>query len=62
MFQTATLAEWYKTHGRHTVYARGNDVPLPVPPRELAPLVQISPAKPSAVAAKMSLPVLAAAK
>ena len=24
----ATTAEWYKTHGRHPVYAKGQDVPL----------------------------------
>ena len=29
MFQTATLAEWYKTKGRHEVYARRRSVPLP---------------------------------
>jgi uncharacterized radical SAM superfamily Fe-S cluster-containing enzyme len=29
MFQTATVAEWYKTRGRHEVFARGRDVPLP---------------------------------
>jgi uncharacterized radical SAM superfamily Fe-S cluster-containing enzyme len=28
MFQTATLAEWYKTRGRHEVFARGRNVPL----------------------------------
>ena len=30
MFQTATLAEWYKKNGRHEVFARGRSVPLPV--------------------------------
>jgi hypothetical protein len=29
MFQTATVAEWYKTKGRHEVFARGRNVPLP---------------------------------
>jgi 7,8-dihydro-6-hydroxymethylpterin dimethyltransferase len=29
MFQTATTAEWYKTRGRHEVFARGRNVPLP---------------------------------
>jgi uncharacterized radical SAM superfamily Fe-S cluster-containing enzyme len=29
MFQTATTAEWYKTRGRHEVFARGRHVPLP---------------------------------
>ena len=34
MFQTATTAEWYKTRGRHEVFARGRHVPL----TESAPL------------------------
>jgi uncharacterized radical SAM superfamily Fe-S cluster-containing enzyme len=29
MLQNATVAEWYKTHGRHPVYAKGQDFPLP---------------------------------
>jgi uncharacterized radical SAM superfamily Fe-S cluster-containing enzyme len=29
MLQNATVAEWYRTHGRHKVYARGQDFPLP---------------------------------
>ncbi|MEO6323120.1 MAG: radical SAM protein [Thermoanaerobaculia bacterium] len=29
MFQSATLAEWNKTKGRHPVYAGGKSVPLP---------------------------------
>jgi hypothetical protein len=28
MHKTAGLAEWYKEHGRHPVYAKGNNVPL----------------------------------
>ncbi|HEV8610212.1 MAG TPA: radical SAM protein [Thermoanaerobaculia bacterium] len=32
MFQTASLAEWYKTRGRHEVFARGRAVPLPTVP------------------------------
>jgi uncharacterized radical SAM superfamily Fe-S cluster-containing enzyme len=39
MFQTATTAEWYKTRGRHEVFARGRHVPLtdavPLPPGRL---------------------------
>jgi len=39
MFQTATTAEWYKTRGRHEVFARGRNVPLtdavPLPPGRL---------------------------
>ena len=31
MFQTATTAEWYKTRGRHEVFARGRHVPLTDP-------------------------------
>ena len=38
MFQTATLAEWYKTNGRHEVYARGRNVPLPVLPGQTVPM------------------------
>jgi hypothetical protein len=30
MLQNATVAEWYRTHGRHKVYAKGQDFPLPV--------------------------------
>jgi hypothetical protein len=38
MFQTASLAEWYKTRGRHEVFARGRSVPLPtVPAPGIAP-------------------------
>jgi tetraether lipid synthase len=37
MFQTASLAEWYKTQGRHEVYARGRNVPLPVLPGQTVP-------------------------
>jgi uncharacterized radical SAM superfamily Fe-S cluster-containing enzyme len=29
MLQNATVAEWYKTHGRHAVYAKGKDFPMP---------------------------------
>ena len=49
MFQTASLAEWYKTNGRHEVYARGRNVPLPtlpgqtVPPCRMTPLRRRSP-------------------
>jgi uncharacterized radical SAM superfamily Fe-S cluster-containing enzyme len=28
MLQNATVAEWYKTHGRHPVYAKGQDFPM----------------------------------
>ncbi len=29
MHQTASTAEWYRQHGRHPVYARGQNLPLP---------------------------------
>ena len=59
MFQTATLAEWYKTRGRHEVYARGRNVPLPAFPGQTVPVVPPLPSAPSrpAVAAASMLPV-----
>ncbi len=27
--RTRRVAEWYKTHGRHPVYAKGQDFPMP---------------------------------
>jgi hypothetical protein len=59
MFQTATLAEWYKTKGRHEVYARGRSVPLPVLPGQTVPMVLPMPAQPPrpAIAAAGMLPV-----
>jgi uncharacterized radical SAM superfamily Fe-S cluster-containing enzyme len=32
MKHTATVAEWYKTHGRHPVYAKNQQLPLPQTP------------------------------
>ena len=66
MFQTASLAEWYKKNGRHEVYARGRNVPLPVLPGQTVPLPGIplpAPAAPQApaVAARGMLPVFSAA-
>jgi hypothetical protein len=29
MHQTATLAEWHKTQGRHEIFAKGKSVQLP---------------------------------
>jgi uncharacterized radical SAM superfamily Fe-S cluster-containing enzyme len=29
MLHNATVADWYRTHGRHKVYAKGQDFPLP---------------------------------
>ncbi|HEX6276645.1 MAG TPA: radical SAM protein, partial [Polyangiaceae bacterium] len=29
MKRTATVAEWFKTHGKHPVYAKNKDFPLP---------------------------------
>ncbi len=64
MFQTATLSEWYKTKGRHTVYARGKSVPLPTHSGAPAPLIPLTPPKPvsapAAAAAKVALPALSA--
>ena len=65
MLQTATVAEWYKTHGRHAVYARGRNVPLPVLPGQTVPVVLPSapapvPQRPAA-ATGSSLPVYGAA-
>ena len=59
MFQTATLAEWYKAHGRHEVYARGRNVPLPAFPGQPVPLTPPKPSAPQrpAVAASSMLPV-----
>jgi len=66
MFQTASLAEWYKKNGRHEVYARGRNVPLPVLPGQTVPLPGLpipAPAVPQApaVAARGMLPVFSAA-
>ncbi|MGH9368469.1 MAG: radical SAM protein [Thermoanaerobaculia bacterium] len=62
MFQTATLAEWYKTRGRHEVYARGRSVPLPALPGQTVPAVPPMPAEEPrpAVAASGMLPVYGA--
>jgi hypothetical protein len=49
MFQTATTAEWYRTRGRHEVFARGRNVPLPAFPG--APLPE--PAKKPAASARL---------
>ncbi len=53
MFQTASTAEWYKTRGRHEVFARGRSVPLPscrpVPP-PAAPALPPWPPRPSTAA------------
>jgi uncharacterized radical SAM superfamily Fe-S cluster-containing enzyme len=62
IFRSATTAEWYKTRGRHAVYARGKSVPLPTLPDSPAPVVPITaPAHgPSTIAAKAMLPVFSA--
>jgi len=61
MFQTASLAEWYKTNGRHEVYARGRNVPLPVLPGQKVPLPGAPPIPEAApAAARSTLPVYAA--
>ena len=66
MFQTASLAEWYKKNGRHEVYARGRNVPLPVLPGQTVPLPGLpipvpAVAQAPAVAARGMLPVFSAA-
>jgi hypothetical protein len=59
MFQTASLAEWYKTRGRHEVYARGRNVPLPAFPGQSVPALPGRPVEEPrpAVAAREMLPV-----
>jgi uncharacterized radical SAM superfamily Fe-S cluster-containing enzyme len=59
MFQTASLAEWYKKNGRHEVYARGRSVPLPVLPGQVVPAMPSAP-RPAAPPPGM-LPVYGAA-
>ncbi len=44
MHMTATLAEWHKTEGRHTIYARGKTVELPTTSHSLSlPVLQDTP-------------------
>jgi uncharacterized radical SAM superfamily Fe-S cluster-containing enzyme len=57
MFQTATLAEWYKKEGRHEVYARGRNVPLPVLPGQTVPVAPPLPSPAARPAATSTLPV-----
>ena len=41
MHMTATLAEWHKNQGRHTIYARGKKVELPTLRHKLSlPVIQ----------------------
>ena len=47
MFQTASLADWYKTQGRHEVFARGRSVPLPTLPGQTVPVPITPPARPA---------------
>jgi len=56
MFQTASLAEWYKKNGRHEVYARGRSVPLPVLPGQTVPAMPSAP-RPTMPPALGTLPV-----
>jgi uncharacterized radical SAM superfamily Fe-S cluster-containing enzyme len=60
MFQTASLAEWYKSNGRHEVYARGRNVPLPVLPGQTVPAMPTAP-RPTLPSAIGTLPVYGAA-
>ncbi|WP_291990023.1 radical SAM protein [Luteitalea sp.] len=42
MHMNATTAEWFKTRGRHAIYAAGKSVPLPASaPRTVIPLVAV---------------------
>jgi 7,8-dihydro-6-hydroxymethylpterin dimethyltransferase len=58
MFQTASLADWYKKNGRHEVYARGRHVPLPVLPGQTVPAMPSAPRPAAAAAARSMLPVV----
>ncbi len=60
MFQTASLAEWYKKNGRHEVYARGRNVPLPVLPGQKVPAMPMG-SDPRRGSDPLSLPVYGAA-
>lgn len=40
MYRTATVAEWYRQHGKHPVYAKNQHLPLPASPE--GPLVSRS--------------------
>ena len=43
MHKTANLAEWYKEHGRHAVYAKGKAVPLATTKHSLSlPVVSVT--------------------
>ncbi|MBA2501608.1 MAG: hypothetical protein H0V27_01895, partial [Pyrinomonadaceae bacterium] len=43
MHKTANLAEWYKEHGRHAVYAKGKAVPLTTTKHSLSlPVVSVT--------------------
>jgi hypothetical protein len=33
MHSTATVAEWYRTRGRHPIFAKNQHLPLPKSPR-----------------------------
>ncbi|MCA1582342.1 MAG: radical SAM protein [Acidobacteria bacterium] len=57
MFQTASLAEWYKKNGRHEVYARGRSVPLPTLPGQTVPSPLGLPSPPAPPSLPGSLPV-----
>ena len=60
MFQSATLAEWYKDKGRHPVYAGGKRVPLPAFTPSPSPSPLSLPVAPPALAPD-ELPVAARA-
>jgi uncharacterized radical SAM superfamily Fe-S cluster-containing enzyme len=52
MHMNATTAEWFKTRGRHAIYAGGKSVPLPAAARTMViPLTDVSKGAPAVVPA-----------
>jgi uncharacterized radical SAM superfamily Fe-S cluster-containing enzyme len=60
MYQSATLAQWYKEKGRHPVYAHGKSVPLPsFSPRPMPATLPTAPPLPAAAReATPAMPVM----
>jgi uncharacterized radical SAM superfamily Fe-S cluster-containing enzyme len=62
MKANATVAEWYRTEGRHPVYAKNQDLPLPDPLGSIvmpASAIRMQAIEDAAPAAKRRLPLLA---
>jgi hypothetical protein len=52
MHMNATTAEWFRTRGRHAIYAGGKSVPLPAAARTVViPLTDVSKGAPAGVPA-----------